>query len=142
MEMFDFVFPENGLVQYENGKEMGKANITLHLGEATLQRFINFVLKYLSELQLPFKRGTFIEYRNGMMNVCPVGRQCSRDERNTFNVYDQKHNVRKNMIDALKKEFHDIDLTYSIGGQISFDVFPVGWDKTYCLRHIEKYHKY
>jgi len=23
------------------------------------------------------------------------------------------------------------------GGQISFDVFPVGWDKTYCLKHIE-----
>jgi len=27
--------------------------------------------------------------------------------------------------------------SYSIGGQISFDVFPHGWDKTYCLRHLE-----
>lgn len=27
----------------------------------------------------------------------------------------------------------------SIGGQISFDVFPIGWDKTYCLRHIRGY---
>jgi phosphomannomutase len=26
---------------------------------------------------------------------------------------------------------------YSIGGQISFDVFPDGWDKRYCLRHLE-----
>ena len=26
---------------------------------------------------------------------------------------------------------------YSIGGMISFDVFPTGWDKTYCLRHVE-----
>lgn len=26
---------------------------------------------------------------------------------------------------------------FSIGGQISFDVFPTGWDKTYCLRHLE-----
>jgi Eukaryotic phosphomannomutase len=25
-----------------------------------------------------------------------------------------------------------------VGGQISFDVFPTGWDKTYCLRHVEK----
>jgi phosphomannomutase len=25
---------------------------------------------------------------------------------------------------------------YSIGGQISFDVFPKGWDKTYCLQHL------
>ena len=26
----------------------------------------------------------------------------------------------------------------TIGGQISFDCFPTGWDKTYCLRHVEK----
>ena len=24
------------------------------------------------------------------------------------------------------------------GGQISFDVFPDGWDKRYCLGHVEK----
>jgi phosphomannomutase len=27
--------------------------------------------------------------------------------------------------------------SFAIGGQISFDVFPNGWDKTYCLRHLE-----
>ena len=27
--------------------------------------------------------------------------------------------------------------SFSIGGQISFDIFPTGWDKTYCLRHLE-----
>lgn len=26
--------------------------------------------------------------------------------------------------------------SFSIGGQISFDVFPTGWDKTYCLQHV------
>ena len=26
--------------------------------------------------------------------------------------------------------------SYSVGGQISFDVFPTGWDKTYCLQHL------
>ena len=25
---------------------------------------------------------------------------------------------------------------YSIGGQISFDIFPNGWDKRYCLQHL------
>ena len=24
-----------------------------------------------------------------------------------------------------------------LGGQISFDVFPTGWDKTYCLQHLD-----
>lgn len=39
---------------------------------------------------------------------------------------------------ALREKFSDYGLTYSVGGQISFDVFPTGWDKTYCLQHVEK----
>ena len=27
---------------------------------------------------------------------------------------------------------------YLLGGQISIDVFPEGWDKTYALRYVEK----
>ena len=41
------------------------------------------------------------------------------------------------MVDVLREQFADVGLTYSIGGQISFDVFPAGWDKTYCLRFVE-----
>jgi phosphomannomutase len=73
-----------------------------------------------------------------MMNICPIGRQCSREERIAFALYDDENKTRVKMIEALKKEFKDVDLTYSIGGQISFDVFPIGWDKTYCLRHVTK----
>ena len=42
------------------------------------------------------------------------------------------------MVEALKEKFSDMNLTFSIGGQISFDVFPSGWDKTYSLRFISK----
>lgn len=138
LQHFDYVFPENGLVQIVQGVEVGKQSIQKHLGEKTLQRFLNFVLRYLSELELPVKRGTFVDFRNGMINVCPIGRQCSRDERNAFHVYDAQHNIRGQMIDALKAEFHDVDLTYSIGGQISIDVFPRGWDKSYALQFVTK----
>ena len=41
--------------------------------------------------------------------------------------------MRVKFVEALEKEFPDIGLKYSIGGQISFDVFPIGWDKTFCL---------
>lgn len=37
----------------------------------------------------------------------------------------------------MREKFSDYGLTFAIGGQISFDVFPNGWDKTYCLRHVE-----
>jgi phosphomannomutase len=82
-------------------------------------------------------RGTFIEFRNGMINVSPVGRNATNAERDAFNAYDNTHNIRTTMVAALKKQFPELGLTYSIGGQISFDVFPTGWDKTYCLTHIE-----
>lgn len=138
MEEFDYVFPENGLVQIEKGVEVGKVSIQKHLGEEILQDFLNFALKYLSEIKLPVKRGNFIDFRNGMINVCPIGRQCTYDERLAFNKYDEENLVRVKMIEAFKKRFENVDLTYSIGGQISVDVFPHGWDKTFCLRHATK----
>lgn len=95
------------------------------------------ILHYIADLDIPIKRGTFIEFRNGMINVSPIGRNASADERNEYEAYDKKHNIRTTMIAKLKEAFPDIGLTYSVGGQISFDVFPTGWDKTYCLRHIE-----
>ena len=73
-----------------------------------------------------------------MLNVSPIGRNCSQEERDNFEKFDQTANVRKAMVEALKKEFADYGLTYSIGGQISFDVFPNGWDKTYSLQFVEK----
>ena len=36
-------------------------------------------------------------------------------------------------MEHLKKELPDLNLSYSIGGQISFDVFPTGWNKTFAL---------
>ncbi|XP_052862528.1 phosphomannomutase [Anopheles cruzii] len=135
---FDYVFPENGLVQYEAGQEVGKASIVQHLGEDVLKRFINYCLRYIADLDIPIKRGTFIEFRNGLINVSPIGRNCSVAERKEFYAYDAVHRIRQTMIERLQVEFPAVDLTYSIGGQISFDVFPAGWDKTFCLRHVFK----
>jgi hypothetical protein len=58
------------------------------------QRFINFVLRYIADLDIPIKRGTFIEFRNGMLNVSPIGRNCSQEERDAFEVYDKQAGVR------------------------------------------------
>lgn len=67
------------------------------------------------------------------MNVAPIGRNASIEERNEFEEYDKKHGIRKDFMAALEKELSDIDLQFCIGGQISFEVFPRGWDKSYCL---------
>lgn len=39
------------------------------------------------------------------------------------------------MVAKLREEFADLDLTYSIGGQISFDVFPKVSSPPQPLRH-------
>ena len=131
------MFAENGLDAHKAGKPLAVQSLKKHLGEAKLQRFINFVLRYVADLEMPVKRGTFVEFRNGMLNVSPIGRNCSQEERDAFEEYDKGAGVRKRMVEALRKEFADYELTYSVGGQISFDVFPRGWDKTYCLRFVE-----
>ena len=34
-------------------------------------------------------RGTFVEFRSGLINICPVGRSCTQAERDAFWVYDK-----------------------------------------------------
>ncbi|XP_070500151.1 phosphomannomutase [Chironomus tepperi] len=133
---FDYVFSENGLVFIKNGVEISKQSIQKHLGEANIKRLINFCLHYIADLDIPIKRGTFIDFRNGMINICPIGRQCTYEERLVFNKYDDEHQVRIKMVEDLNKEFADVDITFAIGGQISIDAFPNGWDKRYSLNHI------
>ncbi|OTF69423.1 phosphomannomutase 2-like protein, partial [Euroglyphus maynei] len=114
---YDYIFAENGLLAYHHGQQIGKQSIIDELGEERIQRFINFALGYLSRLKIPVKRGTFIEFRNGLINVSPIGRSCSRDERNNFYQYDQQHGIRSKMIDDFRKEFDgtDIEMDYVIG---------------------------
>jgi len=97
-----------------------------HLGEEKYQELVNFCLHYIADLKIPIKRystlptvliirGTFVEFRNGMINVSPVGRNASSDERNAYEKYDKEHKIREKFIAELQKKFPDIGLTYSIG---------------------------
>lgn len=38
---------------------------------------------------LPTHRGTFIEFRNGMLNISPIGRSCTPEERIEFSELDK-----------------------------------------------------
>ncbi len=168
--LFDFSFAENGLTAYRMGVPLASHSFIKWIGEARYKTLVRYLLHYIADLDIPVKRGTFVEFRNGMINVSPIGRNATVDERNEFERYDKEMGVRAAFVEALKKEFPDLGLTYghpcntmfpsptflcrdrkvcstrlilachcrfSIGGQISFDVFPQGWDKTYCLQHVE-----
>ncbi|WVZ83292.1 hypothetical protein U9M48_030454 [Paspalum notatum var. saurae] len=115
---YEHVFSENGLVAHKNGKLIGAQSLKSFLLEKTSSRYcvhflalllsiykalgladdemlhsvqeiINFALRYIADLDIPIKRGTFIEVRNGMINVSPIGRNCSQEERDEFEKYDK-----------------------------------------------------
>lgn len=134
--LFDFGFSENGATAFRKGKLICQESLLGFLGEERYKKLVNWMLHYIADLDIPIKRGTFIELRNGMVNVSPIGRNCSYDERLEFAKLDEEQKVREKMVQALEKEFVSFGLQYSIGGQISIDIFPKGWDKTYCLRHV------
>jgi len=56
----------------------------------------------------------------------------------------QVHNVRKKFIEALQQKLDNHgnekmkQFTIMPGGEISIEIVPKGWDKTYCLQHIER----
>ncbi|KAI0175631.1 eukaryotic phosphomannomutase [Hypoxylon sp. FL1284] len=135
--MFDFCFSENGLTAYKMGAELPSNSFIQWLGEDPYKDLVRWTLHYVADLDIPVKRGTFIEFRNGMINVSPIGRNASTQERNDYEKYDKEHKIRETMVAKMREKFGHLGLTFSIGGQISFDVFPNGWDKTYCLNHLE-----
>ena len=153
LKLFDYVFSENGLVSLINNNgnlsNFHSNNFQEYLGKQNYENLINYCLEILRELHPPVKTGTFIESRTGMINVSPVGRNCNQKQREQFFESDKIFKYRENLINFLKNKWRNLqyysdnevpNLSFSIGGQISVDIFPEGWDKTYCLQFIkEKY---
>ena len=76
IDLFDWCFAENGLTAYRLGKQLDSASFIQYIGEERYKKLANFILTYIVGLDIPVKRGTFIEFRNGMINVSPIGRNC------------------------------------------------------------------
>lgn len=83
--LFDFCFAENGLTAYRMGQLLEGSSFIGWLGEDKYKKLVNFCLRYLSEIDCPVKRGTFIEFR--YVNSCfecsrhllPAGEQVTYD---------------------------------------------------------------
>ena len=96
IDLLKFVFTENGLVYLDEKKELHKVDkVTNFLGFEKYKEFVNFCMKYIAELDIPVKTGTFIELRTGLVNVSPIGRNCTQEERDAFVVYNKEHKIIK-----------------------------------------------
>ena len=61
--LFDFCFAENGLTAYRLGEPLESVSFIGWLGETRYKALVNFCLRYIADLDLPVKRGTFVEFR-------------------------------------------------------------------------------
>lgn len=137
--LFDYICTENGLVSYYHKECIHCNSMINEIGESLYQEIVNDVLKLLSEIEIPYKRGTFIELRTGMLNVSPIGRSCTQRERDEFYEYDKIHHIRERIVEMIHKKYH-LWVECSIGGQISVDIYPKGWNKSYCMKLLDRDH--
>ncbi len=84
---------------------------------------VNWVLRYIADLDIPMKRSTFVEFRNTNVNILPIRQGATYLEMEAFQCYDRVQGIRKAMIKKMKVQFSDLNLRYAIGEQTCFDVF-------------------
>ena len=55
VKVFPYNFSQNGLVAYKNGELLEVQTISKHLGEDNVKRIVNWVMAYLSKVDIPVK---------------------------------------------------------------------------------------
>ena len=137
---FSDYYTENGVVTYDKDlKTINHETMKNLLGEEKYNTLIKFFLDYIDTMELPFKVGNYLDERSAVINVSPVGNPITMEQREQMRILEsEKHpveNMRKACEDKFGKEY---GLRFTKGGIKSFDVFPSGWDKTYCLKFIKQ----
>lgn len=142
------IMPCNGTQLYESAdgsyELVHSLDMQKFLGKGKYKKIVEICNKALSHY-LEFSgpvTGNFMSYRNSLLNFCPPGRDASNDIRQEFEELDRETSVRKILLSQIRGDLssegiHNVDCT--LGGYTSIDIYPTGWDKTYCLSHLETY---
>ena len=117
------------------------------IGQATYKKIISFCLAaqqtIIEETDCPLT-ARFFDYRGTLLNWCPIGRLAKLKDRSAWESIDKDNELRrkwlKNINDMFEKKKID-NVTVKLGGDTSFDIYPKGWDKSYCLKNFEGYDK-
>ena len=124
-----------------------QVNIREELGESNFRAIIRYLLQrqhLLFVYDLPVT-GHHINYRGSLINWCPIGRNANDNDRKKFIEFDTKtsNTFREDEINGFQvrimRDMNIDNIVIKMGGDTSFDIFPKGWDKTYCLRHFKNY---
>ena len=85
------------------------------------------ILDLLSESIWYGRADNNIEERAGMINISAVGRSANKSLRKKYSKWDKENRERRSIVDTLSSKYPDLE--FSIGGEISIDIYPKGKDK-------------
>ena len=115
------------------------------LGQEKFKSLMTAILEvqeHISKLRIPLT-GHFVDYRGSMINWCPIGRNANKAQREEFISMDLERDpsLREKYLTRLRIKVGYVtkDIVCKLGGDTSFDIYPVGWDKTYALRHFKNH---
>lgn len=140
------LLPCNGTKMYkwDSYSAMWKSMHKIDMIESLGQEDYNYILQSCIAEQLQITlcyplsyTGIFFHYRGSMLNWCPIGRLAGDDERKQWVDLDKKNKIRETVALKLEESLckKNIPAVIALGGSTSFDIYPIGWDKTYSLLH-------
>lgn len=140
-------FPCNGTQEWVYRGDRGferiyNVSMTDAIGESKLRELCEFLLQQQLLCMSDFPEmpctGDFLVNRESMLNYCPPGRSCSLEQRGRFKDLDVQRSIRANVFRRLKTFMNreDSGCVAALGGNTSIDIYPLGWDKTYVLKHL------
>ena len=96
---------------------------------------IEYLQQQLKDSSYKGRYGTHIENRGSMLNFSVVGRDCSLDQRYDYYEWDRLSKERERIAFTINKQWTTLEAV--LGGQISIDIAPRGWNKSQVLDEIK-----
>ena len=152
-------FPCNGTKYILDDKKIYSKNMRDYMGENAWHKLITFFIEkqydIVSKLGVTMPlTGHFFDYRESMLNWCPIGRNANDKDRAVWSFVDEDNFIRTPLLQEIQSFLKnnirhiadlaagDIQMEVKYGGDTSFDIFPKGWDKTFPLEKKNLFHDY
>lgn len=133
--------PCNGTKYILNGKLLYSNDMSAHMGTKKWNQLMVYLISLQNSLALSYMdemplTGHFFNYRQSTLNWCPIGRNAVNEDRKLWESLDRNNKIRFPIMKQIEDYIRDVlevDIVVKLGGDTSFDIFPMGWDKTYPL---------
>lgn len=89
---------------------------------------LNLCKTLIDSSKYKHRYGNHLETRVGLLNISVVGRDCTQQQREEYYEWDNYHQDRLRICDALNSKFPELES--SAGGQISIDIHEKGKNKS------------